>query len=405
MEKKIKILLPVIGVRGDVQIFLALARALSDQGYETTIAVNEKFRILAESYGINCYSLKGNPDDGINEMQEIMNAKTTMEAVKIGMNFFFKGIMEQTKTLQELCPDYDLIVGYGSFGLAEADKANKPFISVIIDPAMAGKKFSKNMKLNLNLIVERIALYFLMGREYEKFRKEIGASSSSESNNPKMIILPMSQHVVMPENNWTSMNVISGYWYIDTHSNYSPPKYLQEFIESGEKPIFISFGSASWGEEDNTSLLNILFEGVQKAGVRAIILNTKSYDGKVPDYIYLVQEIPYNWLLSNVSCVVHHCGLGTTAEALREGLISVPVPHMIDQFAWARRIHSCGVATRPIPRKELTAEKLSKAIKQALTNTIMKENAKKLGHKIKKENGLKNAVIAIESVLNKNNHH
>lgn len=400
-----KILLPVIGVRGDVQVFLALAKALNNEGHEATVALNKKFLKLAEYYGINCYFLEGKPDDGVHELQDIMRAKTTMEAAKLGTNFFFKGVREQTKTLQELCLGYDLVVGYGSFGLAEADKANKPFISVVIDPTMAEKKFSKNMRLNMGLIVEKIALYFLMGRKYEQFRKEIGAPPSNKSKNPLLILLPMSQHIIMESDNWTSRNVISGYWYLETPSTYYPPKYLQEFIQKGEKPIFISFGSAGWSEEDNISHMELLFEAVQRVGTRAIVLNTESYAGEIPDNIYLIQEIPFNWLFDHVSCVVHHCGLGTTAEVLKAGLPSIPVPHMIDQFAWADRIHSLGVATQPISRKELTMEKLSKAITEALENSEIKENARILGHKIREEKGLKNAVIAIESAINNENHY
>jgi sterol 3beta-glucosyltransferase len=396
-----KILLPVIGVRGDVQVFFALAKALKNEGHEVTVAVNSRFQKLGESYGINCYPIEGSPEDGINELQEIMKAKNTMEAAKLGTNFFFKGVRDQTKTLQELCPHYDLIIGYGSFGLAEADKANKTFISVVIDPTMAEKKFSKNMILNMGLMVEKLALYFLMGKKYAQFRKEIGAPPSSKSNNPRLILLPMSQYVVKPSDNWTSKDIISGYWYLEAPSSYSPHYDLQKFIEKSEKPIFISFGSAGWSEEDNISLLKILFEAVRIADSRAIILNTEKYAGKIPDHIYLVQEIPFDWVFGYCSCVVHHCGLGTTSEVLKAGLPSIPVPYMIDQFAWAERIHSLGAATRPIHRKELTVEKLSKAITEALDNPVIRGNAQELGLKIREEDGLKSAVRAIESLMNK----
>lgn len=396
-----KILLPVMGVRGDVQVFFALAKALKNEGYEVTVALNSRFQELGESYGIDCYPLEGNPEDGINELQQIMKAKNTMEAAKLGSNFFLKGVKEQTNTLQKLCPLYDLIIGYGSFGLAEADMTNKPFISVVIDPTMAEKKFTKNMKQNMGLVVEKLALYFLMGRKYEQFRKEISAPPSSESNNPQLLLLPMSKHVVRPGNNWTSQNVISGYWYLEAPSSYSPPEDLQEFIEKDEAPLFISFGSAGWSEEDNNSLLKILFEGVKLAGSRAIILNTGEYEGEIPDHTYLIQEIPFDWLFGYCSCVVHHCGLGTTAEVLKAGLPSIPVPYMIDQFAWAERIHSLGVATQPIPRKELTPEKLSNAINESLNNPVIRENADKIGLKIGEEDGLKSAVRAIKSLLDK----
>ena len=103
--------------------------------------------------------------------------------------------------------------------------------------------------------------------------------------------------------------------------------------------------------------------------------------------------------MEHVWCVIHHCGLGTTAEVLKAGLPSIPVPFMVDQFAWAERIHSLGVATHPIPRKKLTMEKLSKAITEIRDNPLIMENAKNLGHKILRENGLKSAFTAIESII------
>ena len=66
-----------------------------------------------------------------------MKAKNDLEAAKLGIAFFFQGVREQTQTLQNIFPEYDLIIGYGSFGLAEADKYKMPFISVVINPAMA----------------------------------------------------------------------------------------------------------------------------------------------------------------------------------------------------------------------------------------------------------------------------
>jgi len=70
-------------------------------------------------------------------------------------------------------------------------------------------------------------------------------------------------------------------------------------------------------------------------------------------------------------------------------------------IAWAERIHSLGVATHPIPRKELTVEKLSKAITETLDDSAIRENAENLAIKIRKEDGLNSSVRAIKSVINK----
>jgi UDP:flavonoid glycosyltransferase YjiC (YdhE family) len=101
-------------------------------------------------------------------------------------------------------------------------------------------------------------------------------------------------------------------------------------------------------------------------------------------------------MFRQVSCVVHHCGLGTTAAVIKAGIPSIPVPYIVDQFNWAKRIHSLRIAIKTIPRKQLTEEKLAKAITEALGNKGLRNNATKLAGKIQKENGRKRAVEAIE---------
>ena len=266
---------------------------------------------------------------------------------------------------------------------------------------MAEKKFSRNIINNVNYIVEKIALYYFIKRQYSQFRQEIRAPPASESTN-QLILLPMSQYVIHRGPNWTAKNVITGFWYSGMPLNYSPPKELQEYLSKGEKPVFISFGSAGWSEEDGGALLELIVNAVTSIERRAIVVTSGKIQNRgTPNNMFLIDEVPYEWMLNHVSCVVHHCGLGTTAEVLKAGIPSVPVPYIIDQFSWANRIHSLNVAVQPIPRKQLTAKKLSKAITQTLESQEMRNNAKELSEKLQKENGLQKAVDSIEDIIHR----
>lgn len=66
-----------------------------------------------------------------------------------------------------------------------------------------------------------------------------------------------------------------------------------------------------------------------------------------------------------MAAVVHHAGAGTTAAGLRAGAPTVSVPIYTDQPFWAARITSLGAGPQPVPYKELTAERLAAAIRQA----------------------------------------
>lgn len=106
----------------------------------------------------------------------------------------------------------------------------------------------------------------------------------------------------------------------------------------------------------------------------------------LPENILAVESIPHTWLFERVSLVCHHGGAGTTAAGFRAGVPSVIIPFSNDQFAWAHRAYDLGVGSKPIYRKNLTADKLAKAIKFALSHDII-TNSKTLGKKISTENG------------------
>lgn len=393
-----KVILPVIGVRGDVQIFLAFAKELQSAGHDVLVVTKERFKNVAQMHHIPFYSLGGKNDDGTKEVQTIMNAKSVLDGAKIGLSFFFQAVRDQSEVFQNIFSDFDVVIGYGSFGQAEADKLGIPFFSVVIDPTMAEKKYTGNIGKNLVLFMEKMALHFLMGKENTAFRNEIGAPSLKSVESPKKIILPMSSSIVQADTNWTEKNSLTGYWFLQNPNDFSPSVEIVSFLKAGNKPLFITFGSAGWSESDNDEIIKIVINALTETDERGIMLINGEYNKSlISENLFIVNEIPYNWILDKVSAVIHHCGMGTTAEVLRAGLPSVPVPHMVDQFQWAKRLVDADVSTQAIDRKKLTAAKLSSAIVELKTNCALREKAVAISKQIASEKGLKNAVKVIES--------
>ena len=102
-----------------------------------------------------------------------------------------------------------------------------------------------------------------------------------------------------------------------------------------------------------------------------------------------------------MAAIVHHGGAGTTAAALAAGVPAVIVPFAGDQAFWGRHIHQIGAGTKAIPRKKLTPQNLAAAIIEATTNQQMKRNAVAFSEKIHAEDGVGNALEAIQSFLSK----
>ena len=193
---------------------------------------------------------------------------------------------------------------------------------------------------------------------------------------------------------WGSEIDIAGFVFLDLAASFKPPETLTSFLEAGEPPVYIGFGSIVVDDPDKFT--SLIFEAVEKSGVRALV--SKGWgglgdEGNTPDNIYMLENTPHDWLFPRVSAVVHHGGAGTTAIGLKCGKPTMIVPFFGDQPFWGAMVARAGAgAHEAIPYKKLTADVLAEGIKQCLTPEA-KEAAAKLAKSIAEEgDGAKNAV-------------
>ncbi len=198
---------------------------------------------------------------------------------------------------------------------------------------------------------------------------------------------------------WPPSAVTTGYWFLDQEDTWQPPDALQAFLAAGEPPVYVGFGSI-FGR-DPARLTRIVVEAVQAAGVRAVLAQGWGgliLDGfNLPDTIFPIEVVPHDWLFPRVSAVVHHGGCGTTAAGLRAGRPTVVCPLFGDQPFWGAKVADLGAGPDPLPQKQLTAEALAAAIRQATTDAAIIEKAGRLGRQIRRENGVSEAVYFIET--------
>jgi sterol 3beta-glucosyltransferase len=80
---------------------------------------------------------------------------------------------------------------------------------------------------------------------------------------------------------------------------------------------------------------------------------------------------------------------------LRAGKPTVICPFFGDQPFWGQMVLRGGVGPRPVPQRSLTAERLARAIREALAPSIL-SRAAALGERIRGEDGTARAVQLIE---------
>jgi UDP:flavonoid glycosyltransferase YjiC (YdhE family) len=320
----------------------------------------------------------------------------------------------------EACRDADVIFSSftsDTYALSIAEKLGVPHISVLLQPALhptrCGAATLNAPRPNHDSILNYLAgRYFLepfswriSGRIVNRFRREVLSLSSQttadylEAKRRLFTVQAYSRHVVPHAEDWPSTIRTTGFCFLDEPNGWTAPGDLLEFLEAGEPPVCIGFGSMVGRNLEYVT--EVVRDAVRETRRRAILLSGWAGIGNAEprDDIYRLDFAPHDWLLPRVAASVHHGGAGTTAAGLRAGVPSVIVPHLADQPFWGQRVYALGAGPKPIPRTRLTASRLASAITAAVTTPEMKMRAEDLGAKIRSEDGIGQALETIERYL------
>jgi sterol 3beta-glucosyltransferase len=409
------------GSQGDVQPYIALGKGLLDAGHAVRILTHDTYEKSVRSYGLDFYALQGNP-------QEVMETEEMRKLLEKG-NFLAinahtsKIVKEATQHWAKdglvACKDAELLVaGVGGLfvALALAEKLTIPLLQAYVFPFTPTRDFP-------TALVPKAVSRFGGGANrlsHQLFRQVMWQGSRAADNlvrknvldlpvapffgpytSPRFKQLPVlygfSPSVLPQPADWHNTKV-TGYWFLDAASNWTPPQTLTDFLQNGSPPVYIGFGSMGSRNPEETA--SLVLQALEKTKQRAILLSGWSGMRRenMPDSVFLVDSVPHSWLFPRVAAVVHHGGAGTTAAGLRAGVPSVVIPFFGDQPFWGERVAALGVGPKPIARKQLTAENLANAIQTAVTDQAMRQRAVVLGKKIQAENGLANAVAVISQI-------
>jgi UDP:flavonoid glycosyltransferase YjiC (YdhE family) len=209
-------------------------------------------------------------------------------------------------------------------------------------------------------------------------------------------LFAFSEAVLPPPRGLGDWFEVTGYWFLDGTDDPAPPAALRDFLAAGPPPVAIGFGTMI--DTESAATVELVAEALASAGQRGVLISGPGHrlEHRLPPHLFAVDSIDHDWLFARSSAAVHYAPAGTTAATLRAGVPCVAIPHMTDQFLWARRVHELGVGPAPIPRRELTAERLARAIWAATGDQEIRRRAAALGERIRGEDGVARAVDAFE---------
>ena len=424
MTRSHKITVLAIGSTGAVYPFYALALGLQQAGHKVRVATNPNFEAFVRGLGLDFAAISG--DFNVLLKSESGQKLLQGERVKLIEDDLLK---QQMNDALDAAQDAEVFMfnHLAIWAYHVAERLDIPSFLASTIPLSATQSFpflsfSKDPNANplkgwLNygsyLLIELVATW--QGRVLtNNVRKEWGLSSLPALGarfrrdkprylSPLPILYGVSPSIVSKPKDWGSSIYMTGVWFLDRSEQYEPPVALTQFLEAGETPICVGFGSMP--DSSSEALSKIVLEAIALSKQRAVILSGWGGLGKIEiaeqlkKQVFVIDSVPHSWLFSKVKAVVHHGGSGTTAAVCRAGLPAVVVPYFGDQMGWGERLHQLGVSPKPIPRKQLTVESLAKAMSIAISDAVMQQKAVQLGLKISSENGVAQAVSIIHQYL------
>ncbi|XP_049369128.1 sterol 3-beta-glucosyltransferase UGT80B1 [Solanum verrucosum] len=419
---KLKIVVLIVGTRGDVQPFLAMAKRLQAFGHHVRLATHSNFRDFVKSGGIDFYPLGGDPRVLTGYM---VRNKGLIPSGPREISVQRKQLKAIIESLLPACTEPDIETGepfraqaiianppaYGHAHVAEA--LGVPLHIFFTMPWTPTYEFPHPLARVpqpaaywLSYIVVDLLIWWGIRGLINEFRKKklnlppiayFSTYHGSLSHFPTGYM--WSPHVVPKPKDWGSLVDIVGYCFLNLGSNYRPPEEFIKWIQNGPKPVYIGFGSMPL--EDTIKTTNIILEALRNTGQRGILDRGWGDLGTcqdIPEDVFLVAEYPHDWLFPQCAAVVHHGGAGTTAMGLRAGCPTTIIPFFGDQFFWGDRIHQKGLGPAPIPIDQLSVQGLSDAITFMLQPDV-KSRVMELAVLLENEDGVAGAVDAFHRHL------
>jgi sterol 3beta-glucosyltransferase len=407
----VKFTVATFGTEGDTRPLAALCRALIDAGHEARLLADRTTLHAAHALEVPCGPLSGDIKQALDPGQALGaivgkrgGVQATAKALAAIANANTRAWMAEVKAAAQ---ESDAIVmsALASFvGLSVAEHLRIPAIGASMIPITPTREFASPF-LPPNIVpgfLNRASHRFVNNMIWRAFREATNAArvevcglAPRKRNWTDHPILYGVSRVLLPRPvDWPEHTPVCGQWTMPVDpADWTPPAALSAFLDAGEPPIYVGFGSMAGF--DRTRMAQALVTAI--GGRRALFSpGWSGLDTSVlPPNFHVVGDTPHAWLFPRVSVVIHHGGAGTTHSATRAGKPSVVVPFAGDQPFWANRLHRAGVAAAAVDGNAPTAAAFARAIDFALQRAT-RARAEELGAAMREENGLPAAVSAIE---------
>jgi sterol 3beta-glucosyltransferase len=410
-----------IGSRGDVQPFVALALGLIDRGHCVTLMAHENFKEFVEGYGIDFHPLPGS-------VEEMLYSPKGRKVLRSGNMLVFMHFVNKEVSKNQARVNEALFSG--------AQKAEVFVTSVLgmiwID-AIAGSSDKRYATVQLSFPTTPtsefpcVLLDFLDFPLYNRFTYRIFDFLYTKDNKKKLNIfrqslgLPKAKGLLLQNTgaaksphiyavspsflprpaDWPERAQLTGFIHLPPkRREQNPldggiPAALIHWLEAGEKPIYVGFGSIP--VPDPARFIRVLHELLTETAYRFIFCQGWSKIEGLAEHprLFVLATANHDWLFPRCRAVITHGGIGTVAAALRAKAPLIVASIFADQPWWGKRVERSGLGIH-LPFQRWSKEKVVTAIRKTETVEIQ-HRVTEIGERMSREDGLQQTIAALEN--------
>ena len=411
-----KILVFGLGSAGDVHPNVGLALALQQRGHQVVLVAASIFAPLARRLGLEFIAV-GTEQEYIDAIQDpnLWHPWRSLSAVAKRM------------ILPWMRPTYEMIADLGKSGkivvaapatalgarIAQ-EKLGVPLATVHLQPTMLRSLVRPNcygfpdivgaLPLWLREPYLRLADLQIIDRplapSVNAFRAELGLPPvrrlfKTWFHSPELVIGMFPEWFAPPPPDWPPNVHLTGFPLYDESVTQPAPPELEDFLQAGEPPIVFTAGSAmTQGKE----FFRVSAEVCRIRGWRGVFLTQFPEQlGALPDGVRHFKYVAFSAVLPRTAALVHHGGIGTTAQALAAGIPQLVVPFAHDQPDNAVRVQRLGTGDYILP-KHYRANRVVSKLETMLGSTGTREKCRLKAEALGSNAALETACELIEGL-------
>ncbi len=359
------ILISCVGSAGDVHPFIAVGQVLARRGHEVELLTSPHFAARIEAAGLACTPVGTEADfENVVHHPDLWNPRTCFPVL---WQAIAQRMVEGHRLLiSRAQPGRTVLVGSTlamPVRLAQ-ETHGLPTVTVHLSPVCIWSAQAPAVIPGLGDLsgwppalvrliqaaVERGFIDRVVAPGFDRIRRDLGLPPvrrvlSHWINSPDRVVCAWPDWFSPKQADWPVQAVTTGFARWSGTAGQSLDPALLSFLNAGPAPIGFTPGSAMAQGRDFFARARAASAALNQ---RALLITpfADQLPHPLPPHAHAVSYAPFDALLPRLAALVHHGGIGTTAQALASGLPQGVVPFAHDQFDNAARLVKRGVGLR-----------------------------------------------------------